>query len=116
MLIGAPSGSGRDRSRSSPSTRTASAARASPAPMAAAASAPVAPSGSSRRVPSGSVACIGAEVSGRRRKYGRESRGDFRGPPLAGYAPAPMDAAALRTEFPVLERLAYLNAGTDGPI
>jgi selenocysteine lyase/cysteine desulfurase len=27
-----------------------------------------------------------------------------------------MDAAALRTEFPVLERLAYLNAGTDGPV
>ena len=27
-----------------------------------------------------------------------------------------MDAAALRAEFPVLERLAYLNAGTDGPI
>jgi L-cysteine/cystine lyase len=27
-----------------------------------------------------------------------------------------MDAAALRAQFPVLERLAYLNAGTDGPI
>jgi L-cysteine/cystine lyase len=27
-----------------------------------------------------------------------------------------MDAAALRAEFPVLERLAYLNAGTDGPL
>jgi selenocysteine lyase/cysteine desulfurase len=27
-----------------------------------------------------------------------------------------MDAAALRAEFPVLARLAYLNAGTDGPI
>jgi L-cysteine/cystine lyase len=27
-----------------------------------------------------------------------------------------MDAAALRAEFPVLERLTYLNAGTDGPI
>lgn len=27
-----------------------------------------------------------------------------------------MDAAALRAEFPVLERAAYLNAGTDGPI
>ncbi|MEA2373625.1 MAG: L-cysteine/cystine lyase [Thermoleophilaceae bacterium] len=27
-----------------------------------------------------------------------------------------MDAAALRSEFPVLERLAYLNAGSDGPI
>ena len=27
-----------------------------------------------------------------------------------------MDAAALRSEFPVLERLAYLNAGTDGPL
>jgi selenocysteine lyase/cysteine desulfurase len=26
-----------------------------------------------------------------------------------------MDAAALRAEFPALERLAYLNAGTDGP-
>ena len=30
--------------------------------------------------------------------------------------PEPTDAAALRAEFPVLERLAYLNAGTDGPI
>jgi selenocysteine lyase/cysteine desulfurase len=27
-----------------------------------------------------------------------------------------MDAASLRAEFPVLERLAYLNAGTDGPV
>jgi L-cysteine/cystine lyase len=27
-----------------------------------------------------------------------------------------MDAAALRAEFPALERLAYLNAGTDGPV
>ncbi len=27
-----------------------------------------------------------------------------------------MDAAALRAEFPVLERVAYLNAGTDGPM
>jgi len=27
-----------------------------------------------------------------------------------------MDAAALRSEFPVLERFAYLNAGTDGPV
>jgi len=27
-----------------------------------------------------------------------------------------MDVAALRAEFPVLERLAYLNAGTDGPV
>ena len=27
-----------------------------------------------------------------------------------------MDAAALRAEFPVLERIAYLNAGTDGPL
>ena len=27
-----------------------------------------------------------------------------------------MDPAALRSEFPVLERVAYLNAGTDGPL
>ena len=27
-----------------------------------------------------------------------------------------MDAAALRAEFPVLKRYAYLNAGTDGPV
>jgi selenocysteine lyase/cysteine desulfurase len=27
-----------------------------------------------------------------------------------------MDADALRAEFPLLERLAYLNAGTDGPV
>ena len=27
-----------------------------------------------------------------------------------------VDAAALRAEFPVLSRLAYLNAGTDGPL
>jgi selenocysteine lyase/cysteine desulfurase len=30
--------------------------------------------------------------------------------------PRPMDAAALRSQFPVLERLAFLNAGTDGPV
>ncbi len=29
---------------------------------------------------------------------------------------AAVDAAALRAEFPVLARLAYLNAGTDGPV
>src|SRR5262249_42423417 len=39
------------------------------------------------------------------------------GRPAAGrYAPAPMDAAALRDQFPVREDLAYLNAGTDGPV
>jgi selenocysteine lyase/cysteine desulfurase len=27
-----------------------------------------------------------------------------------------MDAAALRAEFPILEKVAYLNAGTDGPL
>jgi selenocysteine lyase/cysteine desulfurase len=27
-----------------------------------------------------------------------------------------MDAAALRAEFPVLDRLAFMNAGTDGPV
>ena len=27
-----------------------------------------------------------------------------------------MDADAFRAEFPVLERIAYLNAGTDGPV
>src|SRR5918996_4548009 len=27
-----------------------------------------------------------------------------------------MDAAALRAEYPVLQRVAYLNAGTDGPL
>src|SRR5919204_560799 len=27
-----------------------------------------------------------------------------------------MDAAALRSEYPVLQRVAYLNAGTDGPL
>ena len=27
-----------------------------------------------------------------------------------------MDAQALRAEFPVLERIAYLNSGTDGPL
>src|SRR5947209_10763928 len=27
-----------------------------------------------------------------------------------------MDAASLRAEFPVFERVAYLNAGTDGPV
>jgi selenocysteine lyase/cysteine desulfurase len=27
-----------------------------------------------------------------------------------------MDAAALRAQFPVLERIAYLNSGTDGPL
>src|SRR5215204_2156800 len=27
-----------------------------------------------------------------------------------------MDAQALRAQFPVLERVAYLNSGTDGPL
>ena len=27
-----------------------------------------------------------------------------------------MDAQALRAEFPMLERIAYLNSGTDGPL
>ena len=27
-----------------------------------------------------------------------------------------VDAERLRAEFPVLRRLAYLNAGTDGPV
>ena len=27
-----------------------------------------------------------------------------------------MDVASLRAEFPVLQRIAYLNAGTDGPV
>ena len=27
-----------------------------------------------------------------------------------------MDAPALRAQFPVLERTAYLNSGTDGPL
>jgi len=31
-------------------------------------------------------------------------------------ATAPLDPAALRAQFPVLGRLAYLNAGTDGPL
>jgi L-cysteine/cystine lyase len=31
-------------------------------------------------------------------------------------APAQLDASALREQFPVLGRLAYLNAGTDGPL
>src|SRR4051794_28604564 len=29
---------------------------------------------------------------------------------------AAVDAARFRSEFPVLERVAYLNAGTDGPV
>src|SRR4051794_4034625 len=89
----APSGSGRARSRTSPSTFTASAARASPAPIDAARSAPVAPSGSSLREPSGRTACIGGNPSVRS-----------------------MDPAAFRSRFPVLERIAYLNAGSDGPL
>ena len=32
-----------------------------------------------------------------------------------GYAP-PVDAPTLRAQFPVLDRIAYLNAGTDGPL
>src|SRR5918911_2981893 len=33
-----------------------------------------------------------------------------------GLASQPVDAAAFRSEFPVLGRLAYLNAGSDGPV
>ena len=36
---------------------------------------------------------------------------------LDGELPSPpVDPVALRSEFPVLERVAYLNAGTDGPL
>jgi selenocysteine lyase/cysteine desulfurase len=43
-------------------------------------------------------------------------------PAQSGVAPAPalilpgVDAPALRAQFPVLSRVAYLNAGTDGPL
>src|SRR5918999_3322655 len=37
--------------------------------------------------------------------------------PAGPRVPASMlDLAALRAEFPVLERLSYLNAGTNGPV
>jgi len=58
IAISAPSGSAAERSRVSPSTRIASAAFASPGPIAAAASVPVAPPGSSSGVPSGSLTVI----------------------------------------------------------
>ena len=124
---GAPSSSGRARSRTSPSALTASAARARPGPIAAAASAPVAPSGSSSGVPSGSVTFMRrrcyASISGRRpaarmpahswcrvvtvrRSAGTSAR-------LLSRA---VDATALRAQFPVLDRHAYLNAGTCGPL
>ena len=32
------------------------------------------------------------------------------------HAARPMTLAALRSQFPILERVAYLNAGTDGPV
>jgi selenocysteine lyase/cysteine desulfurase len=35
---------------------------------------------------------------------------------LRPLASAAMSLAALRSEFPILERVAYLNAGTDGPV
>src|SRR5579875_217244 len=89
MAMWAPSGSGRERSRSwapgagSPSppsgvlTSTASAARASPGPIAAAASAPLAPSGSCSALPSGSVTVIisALEATRRRRGFSRARRG-----------------------------------------
>src|SRR3954468_5289525 len=53
-----PSESGRARSRTSPPTLTASAARASPGPIAAARSAPLAPSASSFWLPSGRITCM----------------------------------------------------------
>src|SRR4051812_42548803 len=120
MLIAAASGSGRPRSRSSPSTWIASAARASPAPMAAAASAPVAPSGRSSRVPSGRVACMRAGGYPRdARPWAASRRGEGSNPAGRDPVPVPLRSRApvnLRAEFPVVERLAYLNAGTDGPI
>jgi L-cysteine/cystine lyase len=35
---------------------------------------------------------------------------------MAGVTPAPTDPEAFRAQFPVLDRLAYLNAGTEGPV
>ena len=36
--------------------------------------------------------------------------------PAGGYSRALVDISALRSEFPVLEHCAYMNAGTDGPL
>ena len=72
--LGSPSGSGAERSRSSPSTVIASAALARPGPIAAAASAPVAPSGSSSGLPSGSVTVIFGRGLHARPCYLRRSR------------------------------------------
>src|SRR5215207_3734473 len=100
ISTGSSGRSGRARSCTRPFCLAASAARARPGPIAAAASAPVASSGSSSGLPSGSVTFIASDAT--------------RGP--RGLASPTMDAAALRSEFPVLQDLAYLNAGTNGPL
>src|SRR3989442_6599018 len=56
-------------------------------------------------------------ISERRRCSGDGShRGLCRAAPLMGLFSPFVDFPALRAEFPVLRRLAYLNAGTDGPL
>ena len=56
----------------------------------------------------------------RRRSAERGSRAPSTTPPdprsPASHRLPVMDAQALRAEFPVLERVAYLNSGTDGPL
>src|SRR5215212_11016690 len=86
IATSSPSESGRARSRTSPPTLTASAARASPGPMAAARSAPLAPSGSSFCEPSGRITCMERLMLDAAGLRAAARAGDHTGP-TAGLAP-----------------------------
>src|SRR3954447_19222480 len=124
---GASATSGRARSRTSLFCLTASAARARPGPIAAAASAPVAPSGRSSGVASGSVTFMFGRCFARlraarpdaavpvRRRHTFVADWPVRRHICPSTVPA-VDATSLRAEFPVLADRVYLNAGTCGPL
>src|SRR4051794_22732945 len=95
----------------------ASAARARPGPMSAARSAPGEPAGSSPTEPSGRGTRIAALVLDD--PHGLALVGGAHGQaPRRGWCAALVvsKTTALRDEFPVLQRVASLTAGTEGPI
>ncbi len=67
------------------------------------------------RRPAGGITGVPAQTRGRRLPQGRAAR-RLNGVPLPKMAAAMTDPAAFRAQFPVLERVSYLNAGTEGPL
>ena len=109
IATSSPSASGRARSRTSPPTLTASAARASPGPIAAARSAPLAPSASSFFEPSGRITCMERRMLDARGLREAIRTGEHTGP-TAGLAPGYTQAnlvalpAGRRLRLPALLR------------